>query len=214
MPPVPGRLLLLLPTATYRAEAFMAAAHRLRVEVDVAVTVASEAASPLAAARPDELLTLDFRDPARAVADAVAFASTHPVAAVLGVDDATAVAAAAVAAALVLPHNAADAARAAQDKFAARERFRAAGLPGPGYRRVALDADTDAVAGQVAYPCVLKPLGLAASQGVIRADDPAQFRAAFRRVAAIIGREADRLDEDARAHLLVEDFIPGREVAL
>lgn len=192
----------------------MAAAERLRVAVDVAVTVGLDAPNPLAADRSSDFLTLDFRDPVRAVADALAFALEHPVAAVVGVDDRTALAAAAVAAGLGLPHNTLAAAHAARNKHAMREAFRTHGLRVPTYRPVPLDADVDRVAAEVCYPCVLKPLGLAASQGVIRADDPAQFRTAFRRVAAIIHREADQMDEETRGSLLVEDFIPGREVAL
>ena len=50
----------------------------------------------------------------------------------------------------------------------------------------AADADPAALARRVEYPCVLKPLRLSASRGVIRADGPTDFVAAFRRVAAIL----------------------------
>src|SRR5439155_709410 len=60
----------------------------------------------------------------------------------------------------------------------------------------------------VSYPCVLKPLRLAASRGVIRADTPAQFVAAFARVKRILG------DAGCERSVLVEDFVPGREYAL
>ena len=64
------------------------------------------------------------------------------------------------------------------------------------------------------YPCVLKPTVLAGSRGVIRADDPVSFVAAFRRIAAILrAPETSGLGEGA-TEVLVEDFIPGREVAL
>jgi biotin carboxylase len=61
---------------------------------------------------------------------------------------------------------------------------------------------------------VLKPLALSASRGVIRADDPGEFVAAFRRIAAILESVEMSLPEEARRGLLAEEFIPGREVAL
>jgi biotin carboxylase len=74
--------------------------------------------------------------------------------------------------------------------------------------------DPEAEAGRVAYPCVLKPTILAGSRGVIRADDAAAFVAAFRRIAAILaGSDVAALGEGAD-EVLVEDFIPGPEIAL
>src|SRR5262247_2542297 len=67
-----------------------------------------------------------------------------------------------------------------------------------------------ALAGEVEYPCVLKPLALSASRGVIRANDPREFVAAFRRIAAILESVEAPLPDEARRALLVEEFIPGR----
>src|SRR6266571_7158545 len=92
------RLLLLLPTATYRTTAFVEAARRLHIDL----TVASEQASTFQQAQPDRLLTLDFGRPERAAAQAQAFARQFPVDGVVGVDDDTAVVAAAIAAGLEL----------------------------------------------------------------------------------------------------------------
>ncbi len=191
----------------------MQAAKRLNVQVHMAVTVATEEASALAASDGADFLTLDFRHPEQAAAAAVAFAREHPVCGVVGVDDRTTVAAAAVAAALGLPHTDVSAARAARDKFSMREALREGGVRVPGYRLVPLDADAVAVAREVRYPCVLKPRGLAASQGVIRADEPAEFTAAFARVATIIRQARSHADAGLDAHVLVEDYLPGREVA-
>src|SRR5437867_10145515 len=90
--PSPGRLLLLLPTATYRATAFVEAARRLGVEL----TVASELPSTFEASQPDALITLDFGRPERAARQVREFAATRRVDAALGVDDDTVVVAAAI----------------------------------------------------------------------------------------------------------------------
>jgi len=61
---------------------------------------------------------------------------------------------------------------------------------------------------------VVKPIDLSGSRGVIRADDPPSFASAFRRVAAIV-RSPELCPPDGEPQrILVEDFIPGREVAL
>src|SRR2546423_5269562 len=110
------RLLLLLPTATYRTAAFVEAARRL----GVALTVASERPSTFQDANPRGLLPLDLSDPARAAREARAFAEQHPLHGVVGVDDDTAVVAAAIAGELGLVGNDVAAARAARDKHEQR----------------------------------------------------------------------------------------------
>src|SRR5947199_10244429 len=95
-----------------------------------------------------------------------------------------------------------------------RQRLQAAGVPAPRFRRMALSEDPARAAREVAYPCGLKPLALSASRGVIRADDPDAFVAAFRRIAAILARDDVAVSGDLAAALLVEEFVPGREVAL
>ena len=176
--------------------------------------MASEFPSTFESAQPSGLLTLAFADPARAAEQAGAFAREHPVAGVVGVDDDTAIVAAAVAARLQLRGNPVQAALAARDKHQQRERLAAAGVPVPRFAVFPSDADPEALARQVAYPCVLKPLRLSASRGVIRADTPAGFAAAFRRLCAILAEpEVAACGEPAR-RVLVEDFVPGPEVAL
>jgi biotin carboxylase len=170
------------------------------------LTVASERPSTLEAANPVGLLTLDFQHAERAAEQAVAFAQEHPVNAVVGVDDDSAVVAAAVAEQLRLRGNPLDAARAARDKHRQRELLAAAHVPVPGFALHRLDADPRDIAKQILYPCVLKPLRLSASRGVMRADDPAAFVAAHARLSTMLA--------GCDTEFLVEDFVPGYEVAL
>ncbi|MGH7699201.1 MAG: ATP-grasp domain-containing protein [Gemmatimonadales bacterium] len=204
------RLLLLLPTSTYRATAFVGAARRLGIEL----TVASEQPSTFEASRPADLLTLDFDDPSTAAERVRTFARHYPVHGVAGVDDDTVVVAATVAEALGLVGNPPAAAAAARDKHDQRRRLSQAGVPVPGFALGALDQDPRALAPRVAYPCVVKPLRLAASRGVIRANDPAEFAAAHERLRRILATpDAARRGDPAR-HFLIEDYVPGTEVAL
>jgi biotin carboxylase len=204
------RLLLLLPAATYRADAFLEAANTLQLDV----TVASEPAHPLVKTHAPDFLEMDFRDPEQAASVAAAFAATCPVDAVIGVDDVTVVVAAACARTLGLPHNSVESVSAARNKHLMRELLRGQGVPTPRYSRFSIDDDPQTLARRVTFPCVIKPLVLSASCGVIRADDPRQFVTAFRRVGALLTNLAlDAMGEPAY-QVLVEEFIPGREVAL
>jgi len=205
------RVLLLLPTTTYRAPDFLDAAEKLGVDV----TVASEEPSTMEALNPAGLLALDFADPHSSARRVVQFARTYPIAAVVGVDEDTAVVAAAISRALGLPSNPPEAASASRDKALLRRLLDAAGVPNPKSRIFALSGDPVEAARGVSYPCVLKPTFLAASRGVIRADDPASFVAAWHRIARIL-REPDVTARGGRSaeEILIEDFVPGAEVAV
>jgi biotin carboxylase len=203
--------LLLLPTTTYRATAFVEAARQLGAEV----TVASEQASTLEDANPARLLTLPLQDPQAAAAKAASFARDHPVTAVVGVDDDTAIAAAGIAERLGLKGNPVHAATAARDKQLQRELLAKAGVPIPRFALRGIDEDPASLAKSITYPCVIKPLRLSASRGVIRADNPASFIAAHARLRAILAEPDAAKSCGARAsHYLIEEFIPGYEVAV
>jgi biotin carboxylase len=204
------RLLLLLPTTTYRTEDFLAAARALEVDL----VCASEKPNTLAEHLPASFLTLDFADPDGAAAVVADFSRTHPLRAVVGVDDLTSIAAAAIAERLGLTSSGVAAVQTARDKYQMRQCLAAAGLPVPRYRRLALADDPFLAARGVAFPCVLKPLTLSASRGVIRANNIDQFMAAFRRVRALLARDDVSVSGDGAQFLLAEAFIPGIEVAL
>jgi D-alanine-D-alanine ligase-like ATP-grasp enzyme len=213
--PSPLRLLLLLPTATYRAAAFVTAARR----IDVQLTVASEQPSTLQDANPAGLLTLDLSDPDRAADQARAFARVHPLDGVVAVDDDTAVVAAAIAGALRVRGNPVVAARAARDKYEQRRLLAASGVRVPRFALHQRDEDPARLAQVTHFPCVLKPLRLSASRGVIRADTPAEFVAAFGRLNQILeaagcGMRDAGYKADASRSILVEEFISGDEYAL
>jgi biotin carboxylase len=202
-----ARVLLLIPSRTYRTHDFMTAASRL----DVEVVVGSEHRPALAGLMDGRHLRLDFEDLSRSTERIVDFAQTHPLAAVVAVDDAGTLLAATAAKALGLPHNPVDAVAAARDKARMRERFAAAGLLTPRFTTADIDADPQTIAAAVRFPCVVKPLDLSGSQGVVKVEDAAGFPQVFTRVAAIV---AACRPNGMRRSVLVEDFIPGAEVAV
>ena len=200
------RVLLLMTTATYRAGAFLEAAARLGVPV----VAGTERPQALAGLNPSAHLTLDFLALADSTRAIVSFAERRLLGAVIAADDEGVELAAMAASALGLTHNPVAAVATARSKRRTREAVSAAGLPSPRFRTVPLDEDPARAAARTAYPCVLKPLELSASRGVIRANRPSDFVEAFHRVARI----ARGAVPGGGKEILIEDYIPGREVAL
>ncbi len=196
------RLLLILPTHTYQAAAYVEAAQRLEIDL----TVASEVDSTFSARDNPAFLTLDLCDPPAAAERAAAFAAAHEIAGVMGVDDRTTVVAAHVARRLGLPYSPTDAVEAAGNKHLQRRRLAAAGVRVPAFQLV--DLAELAAARTVSFPVVVKPLDLSASRGVIRANDEAELRRAQGIIREIV-QEAG-----AGTRVLVEEYVPGAEYAV
>ena len=193
------RVLLLLPTSTYRATDFVRAAGRLGAEV----VVGSEERQALAADMGDRAVVVPLSDIPAAVDAIVALHERSPVDAVVAVDDQGVEVAAAVGERLGLRHNHPAAAAATRDKSVMRDALARAGIPQPRFVLVDEPPELDRVADTIPFPWVVKPLRLSASRGVIRADDLPSARRAAERVRAI-----------ADGPLLVEEYVPGVEVAV
>jgi biotin carboxylase len=205
------RLLLLFSTTGYEADDFVAAARKL----GVAYVFGTDRCHVMEDPWQDGAIPLRFEDPEGGARAILEYARTTPIHAIVAVGDRPTLTGALACQALGLPHNPPEAAEAARNKFTGRQRFQAAGLPVPPFARFAIDQDPREALCHARFPCVLKPLALSASRGVIRADDPDEFVAAFRRIAALLRTPEIRvLREEAHDWILVEGFIEGREVAL
>jgi biotin carboxylase len=96
-----------------------------------------------------------------------------------------------------------------------RELLKAAGVPVPRFWHFTLDMDSQEMAKRVTYPCVVKPVFLSTSRGVMRADDPAQFVSSVGRLESILASpEVAGRGGGASREILVEQFVPGIEVAV
>lgn len=200
------RVLLLMSPNTYRAGAFLEAAAGLGLEVVQGVDLPAQLAGYW-----NVPLHVDFSNPEDAIRKIVEFHTHTPLDAVLSVDDSATVLAAKANEALGLPGNSPESALAARDKHVMREMLAAGGAPVPGFRRFSVADDAGWIASQVDYPCVVKPLRLSGSRGVIRADGPQEFARAFARIRRLLVADGN---DPTGTQVLVEDFIPGLEVAV
>lgn len=192
------RVLLAAATTGYQTRMFQDAAERIGVELVLATDRCHVLDDPWG----DHAVPIRFESPETA---AGLLREAGELDGIVAVGDRPAYVAAVAAAELGLRFHSPDAVAACRNKFVARERFREAGLLVPEFYRVPVAEEP---AESRFYPCVLKPLGLSASRGVIRADDDREFVAAFRRIRALIEHE------EFSDFIQVERFIEGREFAL
>ena len=204
-------MLLLATTTGYQTRAFGEAAARLGVELMFATDRCDMLDDPWQ----DGAIPIRFYDEEQSVAAVIEATRVRPVEGVLVVGDRPAVVGARVMEALGLPGHSPEAAAIAGDKQRTRERFRDAGLPVPWFVPTTTAVDPRTLASSVQYPCIVKPVALSGSRGVMRADSEDQFVTAFERLAALL-RSPDIRGERREAHerALVEGFITGREYAL
>jgi biotin carboxylase len=201
-----GEVLLVVPPYTYRTQDYLRAARKLGL-------------SPVCALDPsyglpddvDTYLPVSFEQPGYSAHILAAYARSRPVRGILSVDDLGAPVAALASGLLRLPHNPVEAFSATRDKHAMRVLFRRAGVPSPEFALHSVSEDARGIAARLRYPVVVKPLHLTGSRGVIRADDPEEFIAAFARITRLLDEPGAGLGPN---RILVEEYLPGAEVCV
>ena len=205
----PARVLLVAATTGYQTRMFGDAAEHVGVELVMATDRCHVLDDPWG----DDAVPLRFGQPESAAAKLARL--NPPPSGIVAVGDRPAYIAALAAEKLGIPWSPPSAVGACRNKAEARRRFAAAGLPVPRHFQARVEDGPDAAAQRAEYPCVLKPLGLSASRGVIRANDPREFRAAFERIAALLeAPDISRLRDEQDRFIQVESYIPGKEFAV
>jgi biotin carboxylase len=206
-----SRLLILASKLGYQTRSFAEAARSLGVEV----VFASDRCHQLEDPWSDGAIALHFDQPEDAARRIVAQSLVRPVDGLIALGDRPTATAAYAARALGFVYNRPDAVENCRSKLRQREVLREAGLPVPGFFSFRLDKKLERTLPRVWYPCVVKPLRLAASQGVIRANNEEEFRAAVGRIKTLLESPEIQVTHEAELdRLLVERYIPGAEVAV
>lgn len=204
-------LLLVAATTGYQTQSFTEAIRRAGARP----VIASDRCHRLDDPWRDDAIPVRFERPEESVAAVLQRHREQPIGGILACGDRASVLSAHLAQALGLPGNPVEAVAACHDKFRFRSALAAAGLPTPWFRRVPLSADAVSVAAEVAYPCVVKPLLLSGSRGVIRANSPGEFTVAFGRLRhLLLTPEIRQLHDPNAGWIQIEGYLPGRELAL
>lgn len=208
-------LILLASKLGYQTRSFAEAAKRLGLSVIIGSDRCHQLDDPWA----DGAVPLHFDEPENAASHLVVAVQgrldEQKIGAILALGDRQTATAAYASHLLHLSYNSPESVENCRSKLRQRGVLRRAGLPVPDFFSFVLTEPIDSVLQRVIFPCVLKPLRLAASQGVIRADNPAEFGAAVERIARLLTSPEIQVIRDADLdRLLVERYIPGTEVAL
>src|SRR5882724_256230 len=211
MSAVAKRLLLFTGKLGYQTRSFEDAAKKLGVELVYVTDRCHQLDDPWN----DRAIPVHFENPEAAAYLVMESVRGHEVSGVLALGDRPAQTAAYLARGLGLRFHHPAAVEACRSKLRTREVLQAAGLPTPWFRPVRPEPVPEPALQGITYPCVLKPLSLSASQGVIRANDRDEFVAAAGRIARLLGTPEICATREANLdQILVEGYISGREVAV
>ena len=207
-----SRVLILSTTTGYQLRSFGDSAERAGIDLIFATDRCHRLDDPWR----DAAVPVRFHEEDASLQAIVDAAAERPIDGVLAVGDRPVVLAARAARALGLPGNPPEAAAASANKRLARQRFAAAGLPVPWFFDVPRDeAGSAAHDSRLRFPCVVKPIGLSGSRGVMRANSAAELDAAIARLDALLSRKDVRaMRSGLEETMLIEGFIEGREVAV
>ena len=205
------RLLILASKLGYQTRSFAEAARALGVEA----VFASDRCHQLDDPWSDGAIAVQFGQPEEAARRIVQQSLVRPIDGLIALGDRPTKTAAYTARALGIPYNSPESVENCRSKLRQRELLRDAGLQVPAFFSFRLDKKLEKILPRVQFPCVVKPLRLAASQGVIRANSAEEFQAAVGRIKTLLSSpEVQVTREEELDRVLVERYVPGGEVAV
>jgi ATP-grasp domain/L-amino acid ligase C-terminal domain 2 len=210
MPPTKS-VLLFASKLGYQTRAFNAAAEKLDVELILVTDRCHQLDDPWR----DRAISAYFENPEEAAHSVIKSLDGRAIDGILALGDRPTPTAAYAARRLGILFHHPTSTEACRSKLRMREVFRDAGLPGPWFRAVPLQPIPEPALLGIAYPCVLKPLTLSASQGVMRANNHEEFLAGATRLKCLLeSAEIQATRERNLDKMLVEGYLPGKEVAV
>ena len=205
------RLLLFTAKLGYQTRSFEDAARKMGVHLVYVTDRCHQLEDPWG----DQAIAVHFESPEKAAYAVMESVRGQEVSGILALGDRPAAAAAYAARGLGIEYNHPAAVGACRSKLRMREVFRDAGLRAPWFRSFPIAPVPEPALVGILFPCVLKPLSLSASQGVMRANNREEFLAAASRLRRLLeSAEIRATREPSLDQMLVEGYIPGREVAV
>ena len=195
-------IIILASPNTYRSQSYAKAAARIGINIIWVIDIPEKLAAEWSIS-----LSVDFSNANTAIKKILPIAKKHNVISVLSIDDSAALIAAKICSILGLIHNSPSASLAARNKYIMRKMLKNSDMLNPNFKVFKNSEIPNKIAEKISFPCVLKPLLLNGSRGVIRANDPEEFTNAWNRITKILNRSIG-------TQILVEDYIPGEEVAV
>ena len=207
----PPRILILASKLGYQTRAFIGAAKKLKLEISFGTDRCHKLEDPWS----DGALALHFETAESAAAEISTQLADKPPDAIVALGDRPTATAAYAARAFGIAANSPESVEICRNKLRQRETLRRANLPVPDFFDFSTAENLDLAVPRAKFPCVLKPLSLSASQGVIRANNEIEFREAVRRIRKLLESPEIQVQREPNLdRILVEIYVPGREVAI
>jgi hypothetical protein len=204
-------LLLFTAKLGYQTRSFEDAAGKLGVQLVYVTDRCHQLEDPWG----DQAIPVHFESPESAAYAVMGALRGQEVAGVLALGDRPAAAAAYAARGLGIEYNHPAAVEACRSKLRMREAFGDAGLRVPWFHSFAIAPLPEPLLLGISFPCVMKPMSLSASQGVIRANTREEFLSGAARLRRLLeSAEIRATREPGLDQMIAEGYIPGREVAV
>jgi len=204
-------VILIIPSASYRTSPFMDAVSKLELKV----LVLTDKSQVFSRNYPDKVITMNFENWRVQIENIREWSVKHDLQAVVGVDEESIVLAARLSEILGLKHNSLESVKLTKDKFLMRKALKDAGLKVPWFKRFSVHQAPQEYLKEISFPCILKPTFLSASQGVVRANNPDEFCRGVEMLSKLLAQaEVIKRGGEQANWLLVEEFLPGKEVSL
>ena len=206
-----AKLLLFTAKLGYQTRSFADTARKLGVQLVYVTDRCHQLEDPWG----DQAIAVHFESPENAAYTVMEAMRGQEVSGVLALGDRPAAAAAYAARGLGVDYNHPAAVEACRSKLRMREVFRDAGLRVPWFKSFPIAPVPEPALVGISFPCILKPLSLSASQGVMRANDRDEFLTATSRLRRLLeSAEVRATREPNLDQMVIEGYIPGREVAV
>ncbi|MBS1256004.1 MAG: Alanine--anticapsin ligase [Deltaproteobacteria bacterium] len=204
-------VILIIPSASYRSNAFMNAADKL----DLKILVVTDNSQVFSDQFPDNIITMNFDHWTEKLDEISEWSDRFNLMAVIGVDEESILLAAIFSQYLGIEHNSIESVMRTKNKLLMRFELKKARMNCPWFRSFSIEKLPDDIIEEINFPCVIKPTFLSASQGVLRVNNEQEFKEGFQILTDLLSQKKikKRGGEEAN-YIMVEEYIPGNEVSI
>jgi len=204
-------VILIIPSASYRTGPFMNAIKKL----DLKVLVISDKSQVFSGKYPDNLIIINFNHWKDKSVEISKWAKNNGLKAVIGVDEESIVLAANLSNFLNVDHNSIESVLLTKNKYLMRTELKKTGLCSPWFKIFSIYESSNKIINEISFPCVIKPTFLSASRGVIRVNTIKELANGIKTINELLSLEEIRERGGEKSDwILVEEYIPGKEVAI
>ena len=208
---VNSAVILIIPSASYRTGPFMNAIRKL----DLKVLVISDKSQVFSGKYPDNLIIINFNHWKDKSVEISKWAKNNGLKAVIGVDEESIVLAANLSNFLNVDHNSIESVLLTKNKYLMRTELKKTGLCSPWFKIFSIYESSNKIINEISFPCVIKPTFLSGSRGVMRVNTKKELSEGIKTLNELLSLDELRKRAGKQSdYIMIEEYIPGKEVAI